>query len=207
MTFEDNNTDYIDYFLDEGISLGGVRSKNEIRTLICYMFVNVNQPLSKETITNSLMEKGLANYFEISSAFDELVDAGNLVKYKDDTKLFTYSENAELISRQLEDTLAKTVRERAIECCLTILEKQRIESENTVKIEKADNGYYLCCNISGGEFDLFSFRLYVPELMQARILKKNFLRNPEIIYEISIAVLTKNKTQVQAILKQLKSVI
>ena len=52
---------------DEGISLGGMRSKTEIRTLICYMYKSVGSPMSKETIINALMEKGLANYFEVSA--------------------------------------------------------------------------------------------------------------------------------------------
>ena len=46
---------------DEGISLGGMRSKTEIRTLICYLFKSVGVPMTKDAVVNALMEKGLAN--------------------------------------------------------------------------------------------------------------------------------------------------
>ena len=32
---------------DEGISLGGMRSKTEIRTLICYLYKSVGKPMTK----------------------------------------------------------------------------------------------------------------------------------------------------------------
>jgi len=58
---------------DEGISLGGIRSKTEVRILICYLFTSVKEPMSKETVMEALLEKGLTNYFEASSCFDDLV--------------------------------------------------------------------------------------------------------------------------------------
>ena len=63
---------------DEGISLGGMRSKTEIRTLICYMYKSVGSPMSKDAVINALMEKGLANYFETSACFEDLVSKGNI---------------------------------------------------------------------------------------------------------------------------------
>ena len=56
---------------DEGISPGGIRSKNEIRTLICYMLNSVNEPMSKNTVIEAVQKQGLANYFEVSSCFDD----------------------------------------------------------------------------------------------------------------------------------------
>lgn len=192
---------------DEGIALGGIRSKNEIRTLICYIYTTINTPMTKELVTNALLEKGLTNYFEASSCFDDLVKAGNLKKVTDDSPLFTHTDNTVLISNQLEDTLATTVKDRACECVLSLIEKNRIEKENIVEIEKIDNGYNVCCRISGGDMDLLSFKVYVPEIAQARRIKKNFYKNPESFYEIMIAMLTRNKKQVENILDSLNSVI
>ena len=62
---------------DEGISLGGMRSRTEIRTLICYLFKSVGVPMAKDAVVNALMEKGLANYFETSASFDDLLKKGN----------------------------------------------------------------------------------------------------------------------------------
>ena len=192
---------------DEGISLGGMRSKTEIRTLICYMLRSVGAPMSKETIINALMEKGLANYFETSASFDDLVRNGNIALSDTDPELYVNTANGNMIATQLEDTLAPTVKERAIECALTLLRQQRIESENHVVIEKCDNGYNVTCAISGGDMDLLRFTLYVPDITQARLMRKNFYKNPEMYYAVMIAMLTRNKRAVTDILDELGSVI
>lgn len=44
---------------DEGINPGGMRSKNEIRILICYLIKSVKAPVSKELILESLQKMDL----------------------------------------------------------------------------------------------------------------------------------------------------
>ena len=51
-----------------GVAPGGLRSKSDIRILICYMLKSVNAPLSGDDIIKVLQEKSLANYFEASDA-------------------------------------------------------------------------------------------------------------------------------------------
>lgn len=192
---------------DEGINLGGMRSKTEIRTLICYMYKSVGLPMSKETVVNALMEKGLANYFETSSCFDDLYKNGNITLTDENRQLYDITDNGDMIATQLEDTIAPTVKERAIECALSLLQKERIESENKVSIEKAENGYNVVCRISGGDMDLLTFSLYVPDVNQARLIRKNFYKNPDMFYSVMIAMLTRNKRGVTEILSELGSVI
>lgn len=192
---------------DEGIILGGMRSKTEIRTLICYMFRSVGQPMTKDTVVNALLEKGLANYFEASTCFDDLARNGNIAPIEENSALYTNTANGDMIATQLDDTLALTVKERATECALSLLERERVERENKVTIEKSDNGYLVNCAISGGEMDLLRFSLYVPDITQARLIRKNFYKNPEMFYEVMIAMLTRNKRGVSDILTELGSVI
>ncbi|MBQ0098584.1 MAG: DUF4364 family protein [Oscillospiraceae bacterium] len=192
---------------DEGINLGGIRSKNEIRTLICYIFCTLKRPLSKETVINALQEKGLANYFESTACFDDLVKGKNIKKTDEDENLFEITDQGKLISNQLEDTLALTVKERAVECTLSLLEKERLEKEHSVTIEKCENGYRLNCSISGGDMELLSFSLYVPDINQARLLRKNFRKNPESFYSVIIAMMTRDKASVEDILDELNSIL
>jgi len=188
---------------DEGISLGGIRTKNEIRTLICYMFTSVKQPMSKEIVVNALLKKGLTNYFEASSCFDDLINNGNLAPVEGSDKLYTATVNGRIISEQLEDTLPLTAKERAYECALLLLEKERIERENKVTTEKADNGYYVTCEISGGDMELMKLKMYMPDSNQARAVKKNFYKNPQLFYEIMIAGVTRNKELIKQALEDL----
>lgn len=190
---------------DEGISLGGMRSKAEIRTLICYMFSKVGVPMKKETIITALQQKGLANYFESSSCFEDLYNHKNLVLADEEQKLYTLTDAGKMIAKQLEDTLALTVKEKALECTLSLLEKERIEKENTVTIDKVENGYQVNCTISGGEMDLMKFSLYVPDITLARIVRKNFHKNPQLMYNVMVAMLTRNKDLVENALDDLNS--
>ena len=192
---------------DEGISLGGMRSKTEIRTLICYLYKSVGLPMTKDSVVNALMEKGLANYFETSSSFDDLVRNGNIKMTDEDKKLYFITENGDMIATQLEDTLAPTVKERAIECALSLLKREQIESNNKVTISKAENGYTVTCRISGGDMELLRFSLYVPDINQARLIRKNFYKDPDMFYSVMIAMLTRNKRSVTEILDELGSVI
>ena len=192
---------------DEGISLGGMRSRTEIRTLICYLFKSVGVPMAKDAVVNALMEKGLANYFETSSCFDDLVRNGNVEMTDESKKLYNITDNGNMIATQLEDTLAPTVKERAVECAMSLLKQEQVENDNKVTITKTDNGYTVTCSISGGDMELLSFSLYVPDKQQARIIRKNFYKNPDIFYSVMIAMLTRNKRSVTEILDELGSVI
>ena len=192
---------------DEGISLGGMRSRTEIRTLICYLFKSVGVPMAKDAVVNALMEKGLANYFETSSCFDDLVRNGNVEMTDESKKLYYITDNGNMIATQIEDTLAPTVKERAVECALSLLKQEQVENDNKVTITKTDNGYTVTCSISGGDMELLSFSLYVPDKQQARIIRKNFYKNPDIFYSVMIAMLTRNKRSVTEILDELGSVI
>lgn len=71
---------------DEGINPGGMRSKNEIKTLICYLYNSVKENIDKGIVIQAILKQGLANYFETSSAFDDLVTNGNLVPADDEHK-------------------------------------------------------------------------------------------------------------------------
>ena len=192
---------------DEGINLGGMRSKTEIRTLICYMFKSVGAPMTKDAVVNALMEKGLANYFETSACFDDLLRNGNIKLADEEKKLYCNTDDGDLIATQLEDTLAPTVKERAVECALSLLKREQLESENKVTIEKCDNGYTVTCRIAGDDMELLKFSLYVPDKQQARIFRKNFYKNPDMFYSVMIAMLTRNKRAVTEILDELGSVI
>lgn len=77
-----------------------------------------------------------------------------------------------MIADQLENNLAYSVKEKAYACTLELLEKQRIEKENKVTITQTDNGCYVNCSISGGDMNLMNFQLYVPDINQARLVRK-----------------------------------
>ena len=63
----------------EGIELGGLRTKNEIKILIGYLLSRLDTPLTREQLDEIICGEELANYFEMSQALSELADNGNVI--------------------------------------------------------------------------------------------------------------------------------
>ena len=62
----------------EGIEPGGLRNRNEIKTLICYLVSHLDTPITKGQLNNIICEEGLANYFELNQALSEVIENGNI---------------------------------------------------------------------------------------------------------------------------------
>ena len=192
---------------DEGINLGGMRSKNEIKTLICYLYNSVKENMDKGIIIQAILKQGLANYFETSSAFDDLVMNGNLIPADDEHKTYSLTEKGAEIAKQLDSTVAYTIKEKAYACAVKLLAEKKKEIENRVNISKNDNGFTVECSVSGGDMELMKLDIYAPEMEQALILKKNFLDNPKKAYKIMLALLTKDKETVGEALEELYGIV
>lgn len=171
----------------------GLKSQNEIKLLICYMLCSVNTELSKNSIISILQDNNLANYFEASSAFSDLLNNSNIVCTNEKEQLYTVTQSGKMISEQLDVTLPLSVRQRALSATLNILSKIKLEKENSVDILKTEQGYHVTCKVSGGNMELMSFTLYVPDMLQAELVKKNFHKDPGFVYKCMLAIITQNK--------------
>lgn len=185
-----------------GVEPGGLRSQSDIRLLICYMLASVREPLAKEDIVMVLQDNGLANYFEAASALADVLSKHNADPSPDNPEHCIANENTFEISRQLDTTLPPSVRERAVTGTLSLLAKGKRERENKVEIEKCTDGYNVTCHISGGNRDMMKITLLVPDQYQARAVKKNFHRNPELIYQVMLCLMTGDREYLDTLLKE-----
>ena len=185
-----------------GIEPGGLRSKNEIKILICYLLASVGAPLSKSDIISIIQDNGLANYFEVTDCLAELAEKGNVITKGESNELCTASDTARMIAKQLDTALPPVVRDKAVAAAINLLAKAKRESENTVEIMKTEHGYHVICHISGGEMDLMNFTLYVPDLYQAHMVKSEFQRSPETVYRMLLALVTGNNDLAVGIMKE-----
>ena len=179
---------------DEGIAPGGLRSKNEIKILICYLYNTVNDKMSQSLVVEAIRSDELANFFEIVVAFEELITDGNLEKSDviDGEQTYVITNNGRVIAMQLETTLAHTVKQKSYNCALRLLSERRTARENHVEIRKTENGFEVDCRVSGGEISLLEFTLYAPNHEQAEIIKKNFLSYPQAVYKTMLGLMTKD---------------
>ena len=152
-----------------GIAPGGLRSKSDIRILICYILKSVNAPLSGDDIIRILQEKSLANYFEANDALSALVALGNVRKEEDGT--YVLEPQGESVAENLDVLLPLSVRDKAITAAMNMLASAKTERENAVTTQRTENGYNVTCHISGGDMELMKISVYVPDLYQARVVK------------------------------------
>ncbi len=189
---------------DEGIAPGGLRSKYEIKTLICYLYYSVKENMSRDLVIEAIREDELANFFEVSAAFDELVSDKSLVEADsvDGEQTYTLSENGRMIAMQLDSTVAYSVKDKALKCAIKLLADKKTARENYVDIEKTENGFNVKCTVSGGDVDMLSFTLYAPDIDQAEIIKKSFLSYPSTVYKSMLALMTKDRESVGEALEE-----
>ncbi|MBE6730470.1 MAG: DUF4364 family protein [Ruminococcaceae bacterium] len=183
-----------------GIEPGGLRTKNDIRIMVCYILNSVKAPLSKENILNILQEKGLANYFEINDAISYLNNNGSIVVDGED--FCTITEKGKHIADELDVTLSLSARDKAMEAAFTMLSEAKREKENHVDIVRTELGYNVTCHVSGGDMDLMALTLYVPDLYQAKMVKKKFHKNPEAIYKLMLSSLTGNRELLRSLMDE-----
>ena len=189
---------------DEGIAPGGLRSKYEIKTLICYLYYSVKENMSRDLIIEAIREDELANFFEVSAAFDELVADRNLIECASDGSetVYSLSDNGKMIAEQLDSTLAYSVKDKAVRCALKLLADRKTARENFVDIERTESGFNVKCTVSGGDIDLLSFTLYAPDIEQEKKKKKSFLSYPSTVYKTMLALMTKDRDNVGGALEE-----
>ena len=188
-----------------GIDPGGLRTRSNVRLLICYILDSLKKPIKKDHIITSMQKNGIANYFEIIDAFVDLKNKGNIIVTDNDQEIYTVSRSGRLIASSLGEDLPLTIRERALSTVCDLISQEQYETENTAEIVRQKNGYMVDCHIKGGENDLFSFQIYVPDTKQARLVKKNFQSNPEMIYKVMVAAITGNAEFAELTLEDIKN--
>lgn len=176
---------------DAGIELGGLRKRDDIRLLVCYLLKTVDKPLEKEQLNKALLENGLANYFEINQAVSELLSNGciDMLIYNDE-ECYTVLPRGKEIADNLETSLPKTVRERAVNSAIKLMTLKEVERENKITVEKTEDGYNVTFHLKSGNLELMELTLLVGDSMQVESIKKNYLNDPIKLYSSIITALT-----------------
>ena len=95
--------------LTAGVKPGGLRSKQDIKLLICYLLSSIQEGLSKNDLIKVLQGNDLANYFEVASAFDELLKQGNLTGPEGPFP-YTVTPSGKMIAQELDVSLPISIQ-------------------------------------------------------------------------------------------------
>lgn len=175
----------------EGIVPGGLREKNEIKLLICYLLKALKRPLTRTQINEILSEYSLANYFEINGAVSELVAGGQVIGEITDTEeLITLTAKAELDVHSIERSLPRSIREKSVAAAIKVLSRERIIKESNVEVKALEHGYHVTFTVMDMDTELLKITVYVPDESQIETVKKNFFNNAVAVYSDVISALT-----------------
>lgn len=172
-----------------GVEPGGLRTTEEIKILLCYMLHTVQQPMPRGDVTDIVVGGGMANYFDVENAIEELLRLQHLVEGEDHTIATTVTGGQ--IGEELSVRVPYTLRERSAKAALELLRRRRTEADNPVTVEKLPEGGCLvtCAVVDEGKA-LFSVALRVADDWQANQIKEHFLEDPSALYRANLAVLT-----------------
>lgn len=173
----------------EGVEPGGLRNRNEIKTLICYLISHLDTPITKDQLNNIICEEGLANYFELNQALSEVVENGNVtVTDSEDPELFI-TEIGKSNTATLEKDLPYTVRESAFNAAVRLQTRLRREREHRIEITRLESGCNITLTVLDVNDELMSVTLFVADYEQALSVKEKFLSDPVKVYSDIVALL------------------
>ncbi len=175
---------------NEGIEPGGLRNKNEIKLLICYLLKTMDMPISRDQIGNIIQDQSIANYFETMDAISDLLTNGSITSdYIDDKEFLSITDLGRGACEVVEKDLPKTVREKAIKSALKLMTLEKNERDNDVKIEPCEDGYTISFTMKDKDTVLMELSMFVGDSAQADKLKANFIEEPARVYSTILASL------------------
>ena len=177
---------------DAGIELGGLRNRDDIRLLVCYLLKSVDSPMTRQMLNEAMQEDGLANYFEVGQAIEELLKTGNITAdILGDDEVISVTEKGREAAEMLQTSLPKTVREKAVNSAIRLITKARVERENQIEVKKEENGgYTITFTLFDKKTQFMKLSVYVCDSLQLEQVKQNFINDPVKVYSTIITSLT-----------------
>ncbi len=178
-----------------GVAKGGLVSTGEIRILICYILHTLRQPIPHQQLSELLHYEGVANYFEVSSAFAALNDNGLIAVSEKDPECYEITPSGSKVAVTLKTSVPLSVRDKAYALTVKMLSRIKYAKETEIEIAPLEVGFNLRCTIKEGALELMSVSLFVPDEAQANNIKERFIDDPTIIYSGIINLLTEENLQ------------
>lgn len=176
---------------NQGIEPGGLRDKAEIKLLVCYLLKKIEKPVARMKLNEILQEYSIVNYFEANQAISELVKSGRIIsELVDDDEVFSITPQAMYDVGEIERSLPRTVREKAVSAALRIFARDRVERESKVEVQELEHGFHVTFSIEDVGTQLLKLTVYVSDRTQIELVKRNFFNNAVSIYSDIISSLT-----------------
>ncbi|MBQ8209562.1 MAG: DUF4364 family protein [Clostridia bacterium] len=177
-------------------TVGGIRSTEKIKIIICYIIANTDASLTRDSIQSALYDNAIAHYFEISQAIDDLLRVGAITE---ENGILSLSDKGIQIANDLKDEISVYIRNKAVRAAaLTAIYEKRCK-ENNVSVTKVDSKKYrldisMHSGLDKNSDELIRLSVFVADDTQAQAMKQSFINNPVKLYEKVIEALTDDPT-------------
>ena len=170
-----------------GYTPSNLNYKAEIKILICYILKSIKEPVPETELTQVLHYEGITNYFDAAEAISEL-NKNECIK--ETPEGFIVSEKGADLAETLKQTVAITVRERAIKVVARMMARLRHERDTDIEIKKSNKGYDVSMAIIEKDRTLLNLTINVADDCSANFIKERILDDPSYIYAGIIELLT-----------------
>lgn len=184
-----------------GVAPGGLRDKNDVKILVCYLLNSLGRPLSFDAISGALQQDGLANYFTVGDAVSELLSSGHLEPAGESGKAYRVTALGAGTAALFERHLPLSVREKAVRAAIRLLDYEKRMRETKVDITPYGSGFQVRCAALDRADELFAVSLLVPDRAQAKEVQRRFVADPVVMYQVAVALLTGDLEGAQNALK------
>ncbi|MFA9381076.1 MAG: DUF4364 family protein [Acetanaerobacterium sp.] len=177
-----------------GVEPGGLRTTYEINILICYLLKTVDAAFTTAQLAEILQHDGLVNYFELANSLNELVRLEQIKAGRNDMGEDCYhvTELGAQACGAIERAVSVSVRDKAVKAAIRLMKKVERERKNKVEITQVKDGYNVDMRILDYGSDLMELKLFLPDSIQANLVKRQFLNDPQLLYRGVLSLLVRD---------------
>ena len=175
-----------------GVKKGGLISHALIKILLCYILDTLKEPVPAKQLSEEFHFEGIANYFEVDSAFGILLKNGQIESVDGSEETYTITKKGSEVAEELRTSLPFTVRETACSIAVKLLNKIKHSKEYNIEIVEMDSGYNVVCSSEENGVKMMSAGIYAADLQQAQCMKTAFLERAGKIFADIVDTLTQN---------------
>ena len=169
--------------LTGGIEIFGMRSKSDIRILLCYILRSLDVPFAKSGLNEVLQSTALANFFEVNDALSVLQEDKLIAGEKrENDEYFVLTQRGREVADRLETDLPMVVRKTAVAAAMELLARERAARGANTDIIRLDKGYHVRLTVREGDTVMMETLLYASDSIQANAVADSFMAAPGNLY-------------------------
>ena len=173
-----------------GVAVGGLRTKSDIRVLVCSVLKSIGAPFPRSGFGEVMQRTSLVNFFEVNDALTSLLADGLISEQTlEGEPYLTLSEGGREIADRLEGDIMRSARETAAAAAKELLARRRAAYGADTEIIRLPRGYHVRLRVMDGDTLMMETLLYAANSLQANRIADAFIADPSKPYDAILRAL------------------